>query len=295
MRRRSLVESSTRLVEREGYASVRADELRSFFDMIVEKHGSLYIIKFMENIDALAPAEATALGKLGAFLDGSVLVVGDRCRTGRLRHSTAFTRHGVTCISGESLEEALHGRIRKRAARFVSDRSEIDGHELQRLRRLYGLSMRRLAEHVGISKDSILRYESRSGSVTPENLKKLEGFFGSGLDRGLQAGAAMPARYSAFMNTGMKAARLDMDPFATVIKGRARYETGREANYRTMRKWAVLYRALNDLLGDYQFFVTAKKRRGSAIEGVPLIAREELEAACGEEGLRELIYENSKY
>ncbi len=295
MRRKSLTRHGAKLVEREGYASVRAGDLRSFFDVIAEKRSSLYIIKFMENIDALAPMEAAALRNLGAFLEGTALVVGDRCTAGSLRDGTAFMRHGIACISGGSLEGTLHGLTAKRAMRFFSERSAINGQELQRLRKLYGLSMRELAEQACVSKDSIFRYESLREGITPTNLKKLENFFESRLGRAPSARESGSARYGAFMNTGMKAVKLDMDPFTSAIKGRERYEAGREANYRTMKKWATLYKALNEVLGDYPFFVTKQKGHRRAIDGVPIIPKEELESAHEEEGLLNLIYENAKY
>ncbi len=295
MQKRPIAERAARLIERDGFASVRTGDLHAFFDVIAEKHGRLYVIKFMENIDALAPAEAEALKKFGDFFDGTALVVGRKCKGESIRSGTAFTRHGVACVSIDAMEEALYGRMPRRARRFIADDLEINGSELQRLRRLYGLSLRELGDRVGLSKDSIHRYESGSESITRGSMARLEEFFVQGLERPREEAGQTHARYGAFLNTDMKSMRLDRDPFSSVVKGRSRYEIGREANYRTMRKWAGLYMAINEMLGDLPFFVSAKKRPRRSIRGVPVLSRSEMERAEGERELQDLIYENADY
>ena len=296
MRRQALLEKGRKLLDREGYASVNASSLRSFFDVIAEKQGMLYVMKFIDNIDSLSGWEAAALLKLSYLFGGRTIVVGAEYKGRRIRQRTRFIRHGIACVSHSSLESVLHGEEIPETRPFIGQKIEIDCERLRQLRALYGISMRRLAELAGVSKDSICRYESGEEGITERNLSRLEGFFSQGLLR-IPASSQHSGRirYGRFLNTKLRGIALNRDPFIAVANGSSRYEAGREADPRTMRKWAIVYRSMNELFGDYPFFVVAQGRGNKTVDGVPLIESACLANVTDEYALRSLIAESARY
>jgi putative transcriptional regulator len=296
MRRQALLEKGRKLLDREGYASVNASSLRSFFDVIAEKQGMLYVMKFIDNIDSLSGWEAAALLKLSYLFGGRTIVVGAEYKGRRIRQRTRFIRHGIACVSHSSLESVLHGEEIPETRPFIGQKIEIDCERLRQLRALYGISMRRLAELAGVSKDSICRYESGREDITERNLSRLEGFFSQELLR-IPASSQHSGRirYGRFLNTKLRGIALNRDPFIAVANGSSRYEAGREADPRTMRKWAIVYRSMNELFGDYPFFVVAQGRGNKTVDGVPLIESACLANVTDEYALRSLIAESARY
>ena len=297
MRRQALLEKGRKLLDREGYASVNASSLRSFFDVIAEKQGMLYVMKFIDNIDSLSGWEAAALLKLSYLFGGRAIVVGAEYKGRRIRQRTRFIRHGIACVSHSSLESVLHGEEIPETKPFIGQNIGIDCERLRQLRALYGISMRRLAGLTGVSKDSICRYESGREDITERNLSRLEGFFSQDLHH-IPVSSSQRSdriRYGRFLNTKLRGIALNRDPFIAVANGSSRYEAGREADPRTMRKWASVYRSMNEVFGDYPFFAVAHGQGNKTVDGVPLIESTCLANVTDEHTLRSLIAESARY
>lgn len=285
-----------RLVEDNSFSTVEAYNFRTCFDIMAQKDGRRIMIKFEKNIDGLQKSDAKALHMLETFLDSQALVIGKNYKGKKLDDGTIFKRYGIGCVSENTLEYLMEGRNLNNAKRFRKDVKTIDGLALRRLRKLVDSSMRELGEAVGISKDSIYRYEKGKEDITAENLSKLEDFFRSRLSyQNDSAHYEKQYGYPKAKLAGTQLLLFETDPFTIILKGLSIYEAGREANSRTMEKWADFYKDINKVFGDYPFFLSSKPLKKVNRNGIPVVTVKELKMVSSESRLMELILERGNY
>ncbi len=292
MQRDKLVSKYSKLLGKYGFNDTYTSGMRSCFDIISSKKENVMLLKLVDNIDSLTESEARALRKLGSFFDAQVFVVFKTYKNREERSRSIFTRHDVECISGDTLESLLGGSRVARAQRFMKARYRIDGGKLKRARELNGMSIRVLSKRVGMSKDSIYRYESQGGNVTDKTVYKLERFFDAKLtDSDSEEGWRKEYRYNTINDAlDVRFMNINTAPFYTVGKRHFRYEIGNVGDPRTMKKLAEFYRRLDNVLNsDYPFFVTGKKSKRKSIEGIPVVERSELAGLEEEKDLIDLI------
>ncbi len=296
MYKRRKMREVLRLVEDNSFSTVGADTFHTCFDIMAQKDGKRIMIKFEKNIDGLQKSDANALRMLEAFLDSQALVIGKNYKGQRLEDGMIFKRYGIECISENTLEYLMDGRNLNDAKKFQKDVKKIDGLALKRLRKLVNSSMRELADAVGISKDSIYRYENGKEDITGETLTKLENFF----EGRLSCQRDYVPREKQYYQTearlaGTKLLLFETDPFSIILKGLSVYEAGREANSRTMEKWTRFYKDINEAFGDYPFFLSFKPLKKTNRNGIPIVTMKELEKAGIESNLMEFILERGNY
>ncbi len=285
-----------KLVEDNSFSTVEAYKFHTCFDIMAQKDGKRIMIKFEKNIDGLQKSDANALHMLETFLDSQALVIGKNYKGKKLEDGTIFKRYGIGCISESTLGYLMEGRGLNNAKRFKKDVKTIDGLALRRLRKLVDSSMRELGEAIGISKDSIYRYEKGREDITAENLSKLENFFRSRLS--YPKNNAHREKQYGFTETRLAGTQLllfETDPFTLILKGLSIYEAGREANSRTMEKWADFYKNINKAFGDYPFFLSSKPLKKASRNGIPVVTMKELEMVGEESKLMELVLERGNY
>ncbi len=283
-----------RVLERYGFGSAGARSFRSSFDLIASRKGRLMIMKFVDNIDSLSQSESDSLKNTGNFFDADVYVLFKNMKGIAADKDMIYTRHGVSCISSTSLESLLEGKRMSKAQRFIKKKYRIDGEELRKMRKLYNMSMSGLSDSIGISKESIYRYE-KSGYATEPSVKKLEHFFKEELtvqegqnEKKQQKGSRMTDKLDISLFD------IDRAPFHMLAKRHSRYEIGHQMDTRTMKKLALFYKEVSEILPeDYQLFI-AKKKAKEQIGGVAVISMEELSKLCEEGELIGLIQERSK-
>ncbi len=285
-----------RLVEDNSFSTVEAYKFHTCFDIMAQKDGKRIIIKFEKNIDGLQKSDANALHMLETFLDSQALVIGKNYKGKKLEDGTIFKRYGIGCISESTLEYLMEGRDLNNAKRFKKNVKTIDGLALRRLRKLVDSSMHELSEAVGISKDSIYRYEKGREDITTENLSKLEDFFKSRLSyRKDSVHREKQCEFPGARLAGTQLLLFETDPFTLILKGLSIYEAGREANFRTMEKWADFYKDINKAFGDYPFFLGSNRLKKTNRNGIPVVTMKELETVGAESKLMELVLERGNY
>lgn len=296
MDKESLVRRYSKMLENYGFSGVSAFGMRSSFDIISERKGKVTIIKFVDNIDSLGKSEAEALKKLNGFFDADVFVVFRTYKGERTRHRSIFTRHGVDCVSQDSFESILDGSSVPRAQRFIETKYKIDSAELRKLRGMQDMSMRKLSTVLGISKDTIYRYEHGSAFATGPRLKKLEKFFKTDITE--RDDTTKPHEQYKYhkLNPNLDIEFIDVGaaPFYVLGKRHSRYEISNVSDPRTTRKLAAFYKELSILLDqDYQFFVKAKSSQGT-IGGIPVLTKAELKRIKNEKELIDSISSKKK-
>jgi putative transcriptional regulator len=298
-RRSSLVQGCAKVLERRGFSVATANGIRSCFDIVSKNRDRIMFIKVVENIDSITPNEAKALLQLGNFFDGDVFVLSKKRKDSKISGTTQFVRHGVACVSEVGLDQLLDGKRLAKAEPFLKVKYKVDGEGLKKIRKLSGASLRDLSDRLSISKETIHRYEG-SGYATYGNLAKLEKFFHkelsdrTGLERAVQA---YPHQYKTLSgDLDMRIMLMKTSPFEMLAKMNHRYEMGKEANIRTMKKLAEFYRGLAKVLDDDRQFFASKggTPKKADIEGIPVLGFRELSRLHNEKELIELILSRTK-
>ncbi|MEM0149407.1 MAG: helix-turn-helix domain-containing protein [Candidatus Micrarchaeaceae archaeon] len=279
------VAASAHLIDVYGFAYADIASVRTCFDILAERHGRMLILKFAENINSVTPREATALHKLQDFLKADALVVASHGGEGKLSDDSYYTRNGIKCLSIDAFEDYLNGVGVPKAQKFFRGKRRLDSSKLRLERGLSGLSIRKLAGIVGISKDSLSRYEQGDAYVRESTLKKLEAFFSSSLSAGEStANHEMPSSAHAERSgPGTKGFTLrafnsfidNAPPFALLAEKSIRYEIGITDDSRTIKRLAAAYGEISRILSGDRQFIISDLMKSKSLNGVPILTKKE--------------------
>ncbi len=287
-----MLKKSMKIMDDKSYRSVSAASMHSPFDVIAEKNGRTIILKFASNIDSITERDGIALSKLGFFFDAETYVVGYAFKGTKIEDDKIFARHGVDCISADTLSEVISDRSLPHAKKFMKEPRRINGSELKRIRKIAGMSMESLSDSTGVSKDSIYRYEHGFSAITSATLKKLEKALSSKLEDYISTDLHTYSDAFGVAKGEMIFVDLGTGPFEKMCKMRYRFELGNMADKRTMQKRASFYKRLNAEFGDYQFVLGENLCRKN-IYGIPVITKEEFDFISDESELSEIAEERA--
>ena len=279
-----------KLMERAGFSCVSVSNFHAPFDIMAEKKGRVIIIKSVSNIDSVTQEDGMALANLSNFFDAEAYVVGETYKNTKMEERKVFTRHGLSCISDDTVEVMLYNGSFKRARKFFSENVEINGSELKRLRKLSGMSMRQLSKNSGVSVDSIYRYEHGFTSASPENLVKLESALSSKLE--IVHHLAGSSRSAPQENGSIPIFDIGREPFNKGFKEKNRFEFAELADIRTLKKWSEFYAKFNEIFDDVQFIMTDDAHREN-IFGIPTIKKSDIYSISDEQELYDIAAERS--
>ena len=279
-----------KIMERAGFSYVSVSNFHAPFDIMAEKKGRVIIIKSVGNIDSVTKEDGMALANLSNFFDAEAYVVGETYKNTKIEERKVFTRHGISCISDDTVEVMLYNGSFKRARKFFSENVEINGSELKRLRKLSGMSMRQLSKSSGVSVDSIYRYEHGFTSASPENLEKLESALSTKLE--ILHSLAGDAKASPQEIKNISLFDIGREPFNKGFKEKSRFEFAELADLRTLKKWSEFYSKFNEVFNDIQFIMTDATNHES-IFGIPTIKKSVVYSINDEQELYEIAAERS--
>ncbi len=297
MRNGRLLRDTLKVLERHGFASVQLENVRSCFDIVAKRKGNMMLLKIVENIDSIDDKTAKSIATLNDFFGTSAFAVGSGYKGGRLSEGIAFSRHGISCISLETMGHVMDGEAPANAERFLGAKYKIDGGILAAARRKRGMSMHELSEATGISVNSIYRYENQSTYVSLGNWRKLEHFFGSDIrtvrEYNQSASEHHEVPRSKGSDSGIGMLEMESGPFKMIGKMKFRYEAGQITDRKTLRKRAEVYARIHELTErDFPFFISEKASIES-IFGIPVISRDELRRISEEKELKEKLMERA--
>ena len=300
MDRYSLVKQNAQLIDRLGFNLVSVADTRSCFDIIAERNGVIMLLKVVKNIDSVNESSVESLKKLGLFFNADTFIIGSKHKGQKISDDASLARHGVSCVSESALEYMItSGNSVAKSEKFSGAKYKIDGIALKRLRNLCGMSMRKLAGAVGISKDSIYRYERGEAYATKDSVKRLESFFKNKMAYEEQLTSEISERkgYNYKKLNGslnVKFFELGSAPFELLGKREYRYEVGQSLDSRTLYKLSILYKDIAELLkNDYPFFITKGGSRRS-INGIAVLSKGELQKIANEDQLISAIESRSQ-
>lgn len=170
-----LVRKAIALLECAGYQVSDCCMVRSCFDILARKEEKLLLIKILVNIEGLTSRSAAELKNVACALSATPLVLGDHMKSSLLSPDVIYTRYDLHVVNIEAFERILE----EKPPQIYSIRGDycvtVDSDLLSSIRRKADMTQDELAEKIGVSKQSIHRYES-TGRISFEVAERLIDF-----------------------------------------------------------------------------------------------------------------------
>jgi putative transcriptional regulator len=312
--RASLLARVREMLARAGYfLSAEAGARPQSFDLAARRDGELLLAKVLTNVDGLTESVAQELRLIARYLDAAPVVVGERSSSRALEDGAVYVRYGVSIVTLETLreymEEGVAPLVYAAPGGFYVN---LDGKHLRRLREERGLSLGDLAQAAGVSRRAIGMYEEGMGAMV-EVAMRIESFLGEPLavpanpfrasyDAPLPADDAFEPRgglegivLRRMSELGFRVAATSKSPFAAISREEA--EPGRHvvltgvADEPTadIKQRAAATANLCEVTETFGVFFVERTTTRLAVEGTPVVSREELAGAREPEDLLEIL------
>jgi putative transcriptional regulator len=310
VKRDQLIDSARDVLAKTGFfLSEPHGERGLCFDFVARRDNLLLIVKVLQNVDALNKGTAEELKNISRSLRGSPVVLGDRTGTGALEDGVIYSRFGVPILSRKTFldffEEGVPPFIYSAPGGLYV---RLDMNSLRRFREQGQLSLGTLADIAGVSRRTIQMYlEGMSASI--DVAARLEEFLHEPLVLPMdpfaflspdEAAAPVAARLEAFeRELFQRLERLGYSVLPTVrspFDGLARHDertylAGVESADTKLEKKAAIVSNIGRVVEkDAVMFVERRTVRLS-IQGLPVIAREELRKVKDRDAVEDLIAE----
>lgn len=310
--RATLLARVREMLARSGYYLSAEAAMRPLsFDLVARRDGELLIVKVLTNVDGLSEPVAQELRVIAQFLEATPLVVGERSSSRSLEAGAVYLRYGVRIVASETLQdyllEGVEPLVYAAPGGFYVN---LDGAKLRQLREARGLSLGDLAQAAGVSRRAIGMYEEGMGAMV-EVAARLEEFLQEPLAlpynpfRPVAAPEPAPtvettefsatfegAILRAMHDMGFRVVTTQKSPFAAITRGaapdaeptaRAATErvvlTGFAADSPDLAKRAAATANLCEVTETLGVFFVERTTTRIAIEGTPVVSREELRDA----------------
>lgn len=314
--RSELIQSVREVLNRAGFLVSPPSTLRPMaFDLVARRDEDLLIVKVLTNVDSLDADVARELRVLAKVLDGSAVLVGERASSRDLETGVVYARHDVPLVTLESLEEhLLEGVPPLVYAAPGGFYVNIDGEALTHLREDRELSLGQLADVAGVSRRSISMYEEGMGAMV-DVAAKLEEFLEAPIveeldpftvprdhdetrvPEAVDGVAGLEGEVFGHMGRmGFQIVPVGRSPFHAISRPRdgapgelILTEIG-EMGATLAKRARVMAQVTSIMERVGAVFVQDRKTR-TAVEGTPVVDREELEDADSAGAILELILE----
>jgi putative transcriptional regulator len=311
--REELISRIRETLARSGFYVSDPHNIRSIsFDIIARRDKQLLIIKALSNIDSLSSDDAEELRILASALSGNPMVIGLHSSAGKLDDGILYSRFGIPIIS----EATFHEHMLEGVPPFVYAAPgglyvRLDGEVLKRIRQDRNISLGALAEIAGVSRKAIQMYESGMGAMI-EIAAKIEEF--------LNEPIVMPLNPFSYTKDVARTLRtfddfegLNKDVFemlkeigySVVPTIRCPFDalaseedvlllTGVENNPSTTARKARVVGNISRVTEKKSVIFVRQETSLEAIEGTPLITKDELRRADDADDVLELILQREK-
>jgi putative transcriptional regulator len=311
--REELISRIRETLARSGFFVSDPHNIRSIsFDIIARRDRQLLIIKALSNIDSLSSDDAEELRILASALSGNPMVIGLHSSAGKLDDGILYSRFGIPIIS----EATFHEHMLEGVPPFVYAAPgglyvRLDGEVLKRIRQDRNISLGALAEIAGVSRKAIQMYESGMGAMI-EIAAKIEEFLNEPIVMPLN-----PFSYTKDMARTLRTfddfEGLNKDVFemlkeigySVVPTIRCPFDalaseedvlllTGVENNPSTTARKARVVGNISRVTEKKSVIFVRQETSVEAIEGTPLITKDELRRADDADDVLELILQREK-
>lgn len=175
--RERLILKVSEILKINGFETVECIGIHSAFDIIAKKDIA-FLIKILSNIEALTLKISNELKKLAYITSGFPIVVGYCMKGKKLMDRTIYFRYNIPVVNLETFTDIISGESPNVYAVHGNYCVKINPEALAEMRKKLNMTQEELAEELGISKQSIYRYECY-GNVSFHIAEKIRKLFGA--------------------------------------------------------------------------------------------------------------------
>ncbi|MBD3388518.1 MAG: helix-turn-helix domain-containing protein [Candidatus Altiarchaeales archaeon] len=276
MYKSSLVDAVLANLSNSGFEVVDCRGSRSSFDVLAKRKDMLLLVKVLSNVEGLSRPSVSELKRVSELLEAVPIVVSERMKSSLLNDGVVYDRYGVFVSTLNTLKEII-GNIPPRA---YSTRGNycvrVDRENLSDLRKMMGYTQDSFARELGVSKQSVYRYE-RSGRVSLEIFDKLVDMLGDdirGADfkltyeksklRDDSQGKITSLKrivFNEFENMGFNT-QLTNAPFDIVARSDQRVFSVVSNDWRRIKDKLSVLDEISDIVGGYSVCISERRLKG---------------------------------
>ncbi|MDH5769859.1 MAG: helix-turn-helix domain-containing protein [Candidatus Bathyarchaeota archaeon] len=155
--------------------SERSDVKPSCFDLVTRKGRERLIVKISPSITSIKKNYTTELKIIAQNLQATPLIIACRAERDKLIEDAVYTRHGLQVVTTETLKNVvLHKQYPIIEVKQGGAYIKLDGEAIRKKRKEIGLSLRKAASMIGLSRRTIYAYEKGMAKATVQAALKLE-------------------------------------------------------------------------------------------------------------------------
>ena len=313
MEKQELIDSIIETLKKGGF-EVAISRVQCSFDIVARRNLIVLIIKALVNLDTFSEEHAWDLKILSKALKATPLVVGAKTKIGLVENSTVYTRHGINCISLDTLEDLF---IEGNPPLVYADRGgffvEIDGSLIREERERRGMSIGHLADLIGVSKSSIYEFENVNKRINIESVLKIEKELDVGITKPIYIIKVTDKKeLDDLAEKSIDKAKSDLEkivlgdlsdrgfevfptkrtPFNALLKEREILITGiTNITTNLFEKKAEIVASISEITEKDAMFVVDAKRIKKNIKGVPILTQKEIKSSKDVEDILDLVHE----
>ncbi len=313
MEKQELIDSIIETLKKGGF-EVAISRVQCSFDIVARRNLIVLIIKALVNLDTFSEEHAWDLKILSKALKATPLVVGAKTKIGLVENSTVYTRHGINCISLDTLEDLF---IEGNPPLVYADRGgffvEIDGSLIREERERRGMSIGHLADLIGVSKSSIYEFENVNKRINIESVLKIEKELDVGITKPIYIIKVTDKKeLDNLAEKSIDKAKSDLEkivlgdlsdrgfevfptkrtPFNALLKEREILITGiTNITTNLFEKKAEIVASISEITEKDAMFVVDAKRIKKNIKGVPILTQKEIKSSKDVEDILDLVHE----
>ncbi|HPA49783.1 MAG TPA: transcriptional regulator [Methanofastidiosum sp.] len=313
MEKQELIDSIIETLKKGGF-EVAISRVQCSFDIVARRNLIVLIIKALVNLDTFSEEHAWDLKILSKALKATPLVVGAKTKIGPVENSTVYTRHGINCISLDTLEDLF---IEGNPPLVYADRGgffvEIDGSLIREEREKRGMSIGHLADLIGVSKSSIYEFENVNKRINIESVLKIEKELDVGITKPIYIIKVTDKKeLDNLAEKSIDKAKSDLEkivlgdlsdrgfevfptkrtPFNALLKEREILITGiTNITTNLFEKKAEIVASISEITEKDAMFVVDAKRIKKNIKGVPILTQKEIKSSKDVEDILDLVHE----
>ncbi len=310
MRKQELVSQVIETLKEADFNISRVVPYGSYCFDIAASRKLVLMLKILINVDSMYPAQAEQLKRLCHLISAYPLIIGDRTRTEKIEDDVVHERYDLPALNIDTLRMLVENSsmpliFGTKGGYYV----QIDGEALRRERKRKGLSLRQVAERIGVSRESVYSYE-HGGNATVDTAMALVDELGVDLVR--------PVQVLKRVNMDLEPDRaVDNDLLNLVLSQLTRLGFGvyttprtpfdavaRESDsqllaavfdqYSSLRRHVNLISKLSHTVDIASFMVSNDERCEKSLKGVPILCKEELDEMDGKRDLSGIIKEKKE-
>ena len=170
-----MTEKALALLQDAGFQTSDCRMVRSCFDILARRDETILLIKVHVNIEGLTSKSAAELRNVAAAMSATPLIIGDHMKCALLSPDVIYTRYDIHVLNIEAFAEILRHEIPLIYSIRGNYCMRINPQLLTEVRKKANITQEDLASEIGVSKQSIHRYES-TGRISLDIAEKLMDF-----------------------------------------------------------------------------------------------------------------------